>query len=135
MTLNLSVFRDTDREECAVLVGRVHEGIWHIAGAVRVPNTAKRNADYSIRGSDLVRVMDTLKGTPYMVVGFLHTHLPHHQPEPTQADFDGIVYKASINAVFHPSSGTLTWYTSQGIIGEEAVACEYTLERGDALRR
>lgn len=129
MTLDLSVFRGTLREECAILVGSVHDGMWHVSGMVRVKNRAARDVDYAIAGTDYIRVVETLKNTPYQVVGFLHTHLPQHEPIPTQSDIDGVFYKASINAVFHPATGVVTWYTSQGVIGEEAVLCDFTVER------
>lgn len=133
--LDLTVFRSLDREECAVLIGRVKDGSFYVDGCVRVPNHAKKNSDYEIKGSDIVRVLETLQDTPYQVVGFLHTHLPHHKPGPSQSDIDGVVYKASINAVWHPAKKILSWYTSQGEIGEEAVVCEYTAEHRDASGR
>lgn len=47
------------------------------------------------------------------IVGFFHTHLPHHPAEPSATDLLGAAENPeALHAVYKPSTGEFTWYES-----------------------
>lgn len=113
--LDLSEFRATDREECGILVGVMRDGKRLATRVVKVHNYAEGPNDYGIGAPDFERVIREL-GDGEHVIGFLHTHLPHHKPMPSAMDFLGArIIPDFINLVYKPSTGEMCWYSSSRI--------------------
>lgn len=101
----LEKFQSTDREECGVII-KASDRTY----VVKVPNIAENPNDYAILLDDLQKVQAVLSDDE-SVVGFFHTHLPHHECEPTDADFDGAqAFPEFMNLVYKPSTKELSWY-------------------------
>ena len=110
----IELFTATDREECGVILGVVEDGIRRATKVVKVRNHARRKDDYAIKAKDFVRVLDANKDLTF--IGFFHTHLPDHDPLPSDRDFQGARIVEGLNCVYHPASNTFTWYTSRSIV-------------------
>lgn len=109
---DLLMFRATDREQCGVIVVSGNR----IVRVVQVRNVAEGNDDYAILMSDLQEVEASLTDAE-RILGFLHTHLAHHDPSPSDRDYEGSTrFPGYTNCVYHPSTETFSWY---GILTEE----------------
>lgn len=101
----LSKFQATDREQCGILI-ETKTGI-RIA---QIKNSDMSPESYAIKMSDLKKLKNKLPVGEFFI-GFFHTHLPQHDPRPSDRDFDGAtLFPDAINAVYQPSSGSLVWY-------------------------
>ena len=50
-------------------------------------------------------------------LGYWHTHMPHHSPEPSASDIRGMKrYRKMIGLVIHPDTRLATFYTYDDII-------------------
>jgi proteasome lid subunit RPN8/RPN11 len=55
----------------------------------------------------------------YSLLGIAHSHLPHHPSNPSLAD---IRYcRHMVNAVYHPTSRSLTWFNNHGAISCQSI--------------
>ena len=109
---DLTTFRATNREQCGVVVAKGNQ----IVRVERVRNVAASNDDYAITMEDLHRVEASLTDAE-RVLGFFHTHLAHHDPGPSDRDFEGSeIFPEFTNFVYHPATGSLSWY---GFLTEE----------------
>ena len=107
----LSRFRGTSHEECGLIVH--HKGKLKV---VKVKNSAKNpRENYRITLLTIATVKAML-GPGEQIVGFLHTHLPHHPSKPSRSDLKGASENPkAMHAVYKPSTGEFTWYDSQGV--------------------
>ena len=102
----LRKLRTIRRERCGIIVA---EGT-KILRLVELPNRAEIDDDYVITMDDYMRAVLRLTGME-RVLGFFHTHLPHHGPDPTDCDFDGAdLHPEYNNFVYFPPTETVTWY-------------------------
>ncbi len=102
----LHKFLPTDREECGVLVEN-DEGLLYI---LKVPNRAKRDQDYAIYKSDVESVKNVLSADE-KIIGYFHTHLAHHECEPTDADLEGASLSPGYNnLIYKPDTKEICWY-------------------------
>lgn len=103
----LAQFQATDREQCGVML-ESEDGTIRV---VEIPNRADDNVEgYAIQVSDVLEVLKDLAAGE-VILGFLHTHLPHHPPTPSDDDFEGAeICPEFLNCVYQPSSGSLIWY-------------------------
>lgn len=109
---DLATFRATNREQCGVIVVSGNQ----IVRVEHVRNVAESNEDYAILMGDLRKVESSLTDAE-RILGFLHTHLAHHDPSPSDRDYEGSkIFPTYTNCVYHPSTGSLSWY---GILTEE----------------
>lgn len=107
----LAKFRATNREECGLIIEAPGRGSW----VVKVPNHAERDDDYAILVDDCKNVSDVLADDE-TIVGFFHTHLPHHSIEPSDADLDGAeLFPGLNNLIYKPDTGEHQWY---GVVEE-----------------
>lgn len=103
--LGLENFRATDREQCGIII-RDSEKMW----VVEVENVADNDDDYAITVIDFHNVYSTLEEGEE-IVGFFHTHLPHHSVEPTSADYEGAsLFPGLTNLVYKPDTNECVWY-------------------------
>lgn len=101
----LEKFRATDREECGVVVE--NDGLLYV---LRVPNRAEHNEDYVILKSDVDKVKAVL-APDEKIIGFFHTHLPHHPCDPSDRDFDGAQLNPEMqNVIYKPDTDEICWY-------------------------
>ena len=101
----LSSYQSTDREQCGILI-ETKTGI-RIA---KIKNSDMCPESYAIKMSDVVKLRNKLP-VGEKILGFFHTHLPYHDPRPSDRDFDGAALLPDMqNAVYQPSSGSLIWY-------------------------
>lgn len=101
----LRKFRAATREQCGVII-KTPAGL----RVVEVENVAPDSReDYAIEMQAVQEIQDRLSSGE-AIVGFLHTHLAHHPAGPSDNDFDGSVIPEMENVVYHPVTGTLTWY-------------------------
>lgn len=108
----LSKFRATDREECGLIIQAADRSY-----VVRIPNRATGDSDYVITMQDVNKVAEVLADDE-MIVGFFHTHLPHHKCEPSDADLDGAeLFPGINNLIYKPDTGETRWY---GVVEEVA---------------
>jgi len=102
----LEKFQVTSREECGLIIRNEDDMIY----VVKIPNRAKSPDDYQIRIGDVQKVQEVLSDGEE-VVGFLHTHLEHHDLEPSDTDFAGAEINPDMeNLVYKPSTGEFVWY-------------------------
>lgn len=103
----LSPFQATDREQCGILIDSP-KGI----RIVKVENLSTCPESYLIQTLDVSLVEECLS-LGEEILGFFHTHLPHHNPGPSDDDFDGAALLPDMqNCVYHPATGSLIWYGS-----------------------
>jgi proteasome lid subunit RPN8/RPN11 len=114
----LELFTATDREECGIILGTIRNGMRLAEKVIKVKNHARKRDDYAIKARDLLGVLNSPDNAPYVFIGFLHTHLPDHDPRPSDRDFKGARIVDGLNCVYQPSTGLLTWYTSESIVEE-----------------
>lgn len=107
----LSRFRGTFHEECGLIVR--HQGKLEV---VKVKNSA-RNPRENYRITRLtIAIAKAMLGPGEKIVGFLHTHLPHHPARPSLSDKRGAAENLkALHAVYKPSTGKITWYDSRGV--------------------
>jgi proteasome lid subunit RPN8/RPN11 len=110
----LEKFRSTTREECGLIVQN-DEGHLYI---LKIENHATDPNDYVIHMSDVQRI-EKLLSDDEKIIGFFHTHLPHHDCEPTDSDFEGAeIFPDMQNLIYKPSTKEVCWY---GIQNDEVV--------------
>ncbi|MFE9742942.1 Mov34/MPN/PAD-1 family protein [Streptomyces sp. NPDC006477] len=102
----LSRFRGTSHEECGLIVHR--RGKLRV---VKVKNSAKnRRENYRITRL-IIAIAKAKLGPGEQIVGFLHTHLPHHPAYPSSHDLLGAAGNPkALHVVYKPSTGEITWY-------------------------
>lgn len=110
-TPDLSDFdTDHDMERCGVIFECL-DGTWVI---VEVPNRASDPwNDFQIDNADVHQI--PLSPEEYRIVGIMHTHPNTTQKQPTPTDLAGVP-DGMIGMVYHPSSGSIIWYTRAGTI-------------------
>jgi proteasome lid subunit RPN8/RPN11 len=60
--------------------------------------------------SDFRRVEKSL-APDEVIVGFFHTHLPHHTANPSKNDYEGAkVFPEFLNLIYKPDTGEIAWY-------------------------
>lgn len=99
-------FGGTSHEECGLIVH--HRGKLRV---VKVKNSA-RNPRENYRITRLtIAIVKALLRPGEKVVGFLHTHLPHHPAKPSAPDLRGAAENpGALHAVYKPNTGEFTWY-------------------------
>jgi proteasome lid subunit RPN8/RPN11 len=105
----LAKFQVTDREECGLVVKREAEDetMFYV---VRIPNHAAAADRYEIWQEDVDRVKAVLSEDE-SVYGFMHTHLPNHDCEPSDHDFEGAgLFPEMENLIYQPYTGHFVWY-------------------------
>jgi proteasome lid subunit RPN8/RPN11 len=103
----LEKFQVTDREECGVIIKGTEPDQTYI---VRIPNVSENPDDYAILLDDVHKVQAMLTEHEELV-GFFHTHLPHHECEPSDADLDGAeLFPGFNNLIYKPDTGEVCWY-------------------------
>ena len=101
----LEKFQPSNREECGIII-KASDRTY----VVKVPNHAKGNSDYAITLKDMQSIQNVLSDDE-QIVGFFHTHLAHHDCEPTDADFDGSeAFPEFTNMIYKPDTGETSWY-------------------------
>jgi proteasome lid subunit RPN8/RPN11 len=106
----LSKFLVTDREECGLIIQRDEPGMPRLRYVVRIPNHAENDEDYLILLSDMQNVEAALAEFE-SIVGFMHTHLPEHDCEPTDTDFAGAaMFPGMEYLIYQPSTERFCWY-------------------------
>jgi proteasome lid subunit RPN8/RPN11 len=109
--LGLAAFRAFSlSEECGILV----QGQDYLRVEKVVNRAIDPTNDFVISNFAVMKVTKMLRENE-SIVGFFHTHLPHHLAIPSEED----IYAASQNSgmrhvVFHPSTNELTWYDGTG---------------------
>jgi len=102
---NLSEFQSTDREQCGLLIQN-----GEFITVMEVHNYHQSPESYLIKMSDVELVIMGL-AVGEKLIGFFHTHLPNHDPRPSDDDFDGAtLFPDMQNVVYHPATGSLIWY-------------------------
>lgn len=101
-----ATFPVTDYEECGILIGS-HGSVSRI---IKVSNQARGNEEFLICSCELVRAKESL-GPEERIVGFVHTHLPHHKASPSDTDFEGAELHPELeHLVYKPSTRQYKWY-------------------------
>lgn len=110
-TPDLSAFDgDSHFERCGVIVLRPDETTY----VIEVPNRSDTPTDtFAIDVAD-VRAIRNPDPT-HRLVGFMHTHPGHDAPHPSQTDIESIP-DGFFGLVYHPVSGSIIWYTRNGVI-------------------
>lgn len=105
----LDKFLVSDREECGLIIRRMDEdGVMFYV--VKIPNHAEQDGDYEIHLHDVERVESVLTDDE-SVYGFMHTHLAHHDCEPSDHDFEGAaLFPEMENLIYQPSTKKFVWY-------------------------
>lgn len=110
----LEKFQVTDREECGLIIGNDDDMLY----IVKVPNRAKAQDDYEIWVEDVHKVEDVLSPGE-RIVGFFHTHLEHHECEPTDSDFEGAELNPDMeHLIYKPATKEFCWYGSPAEVAE-----------------
>ena len=105
----LEKFQVTDREECGLVICRTDE-LADFLYVLKIPNRAIRPEDYAIFAEDVERVRSVLSDDE-SIIGFMHTHLAHHDCEPSDRDFEGAaLFPEMENLIYQPSTGKWVWY-------------------------
>lgn len=108
----LEKFLSTNCEECGVII----EGTDRTY-VVRIPNVSDDPETYAILLDDVNKVQAVLSDDE-LIVGFFHTHLPHHECVPSDADLDGAeLFPGLNNLIYKPNTGEVCWY---GVLEEVA---------------
>lgn len=106
----LDKFQVTDREECGVIIERHDPGEPSLLYIVKVPNHADHPCDYEIHAFDVGRVRRVLSESEH-IYGFMHTHLPEHDCEPSDVDFEGAARNPDMeHLIYQPSTKQWVWY-------------------------
>lgn len=106
----LSQFRGTSYEQCGLIVSSRKS-----IRVVKVKNSAENlRENYRISRLSMAIARARLKSGE-KIVGFIHTHLPHHPATPSEVDLQGAARNpGSLHAVYKPNTGEITWYKSTG---------------------
>ena len=105
----LEKFQVTTHEECGLIVRRIEEPLDFIY-ILKIPNRAHHPSDYAIFAEDVERVREVLSDGE-SIIGFMHTHLAHHECEPSDRDFEGAaLFPEMENLIYQPSTGKWVWY-------------------------
>lgn len=105
----LKKFRVTDHEECGLIIRRL-EDEGDFIYVVQIPNRAEHPHDYAIWLEDVQNVEAVLSDSEE-IMGFMHTHLPQHECEPSDRDFEGAAqFPEMENLIYQPSTLKWVWY-------------------------
>lgn len=108
--------RGNDVELCGMFLGQidtVHTTPPRQLKLVELPNRAPDPREtYAVHADDVVTALRVHGACYDDVVGFWHTHPHPSDPGPSQEDWDSIMLGAKHwwHAVWHPETGTTTWY-------------------------
>ena len=110
-TPDLSAFDgDSHFERCGVIVLRPDETTY----VIEVPNRSSTPADtFAIDAADIRAIPNTV--STHRLIGFMHTHPDYDSPHPSQADIKSMP-EGFFGLVYHPVSGSIVWYTRDGVI-------------------
>ena len=108
---DLSIFDgDSHYERCGIIVLRPDETTY----VIEVPNRYETPADtFAIDVADIRAI--PMQDQTHRLMGFVHTHPSHDAPHPSQADIESIP-DGYVGLVYHPVSGSIIWYTRNGVI-------------------
>jgi proteasome lid subunit RPN8/RPN11 len=111
----LHKFQVTDREECGLIIQRIDDdGVMFYV--VKVPNHSTEACDYEIHKRDVDRVKEVLSQDE-SIYGFMHTHLPEHDCDPSDRDFEGAARNPEMeNLIYQPSTKKFCWYGPEVIV-------------------
>lgn len=107
---------DDDTEHCGLLIGTpdlLHESVPEVGEVVELLNRAEDfENSYVIYRGDVIDALALRGLTDSDVVGFWHSHPSPSLPGPSQDDLDSVALGARHwwHAIWHPQSGTVTWY-------------------------
>lgn len=113
---------ESDIERCGVMLG-----IFENDGSPRLYRLAEmRNLHWEPWKSFRItqyQIHRLMKRTPFIALGFWHTHNNGHDIGPSETDLRtiGEKYPRHIGMVFHQPTGTVTWFQRSQIIKEEVV--------------
>lgn len=111
----LAKFRVTNREECGLIIRRREEP-QDFLYVVKIPNHAEYREDYAIWLEDVEAVRGVLSDDEE-IIGFMHTHLPHHDHEPSDRDFEGAaLYPEMEYLIYQPSTCKYVWYGPEVLV-------------------
>lgn len=104
--MGLENFGGVLHEQCGILVE--NRGFVFIR---EVPNRAENpTEDYGISLLSFQEVKKRLM-FPERIIGFFHTHLPHHPAEPSGSDWMSAEENDGMwHVIFKPDTGEVVWY-------------------------
>lgn len=110
---------DIQEERCGLLFGTVRYGdFFSVKKIVELTNYSDEPEEFFALDGDEVRQADA--EVPLLGLGYWHTHLEQHSPEPSPYDLESMAqYPGHIALVYHWPSGRLTWFNHAGIIKQD----------------
>lgn len=94
-------------EQCAVLYGRVIDGVTEILAFEFVPNRHPHPED-----AYRIHLTDIAERHRKWVVGVFHTHLEGHDIGPSSVDV-ALIQPGHVGIVYHVPTGTLSYFDTQ----------------------
>lgn len=111
---------DTAFEKVAALIGRKEGDDFFVLGVLPATNEDEDPAEkFYVSKGQLEKLAREASLKDCSLLGIAHSHLPHHPALPSTAD---IRYcRHLVNAVYHPTSQSLTWFNSQGPLASQSL--------------
>lgn len=107
-------------EQVACLIGERNGDDFFITDVIPARNEDCRPADeFFISGAQMSAHAQEAHRRGGMLLGVAHSHLPNHPSVPSEADIH--YCRHALNAVYHPSTNTLTWFNAHGELKHETV--------------
>lgn len=75
---------------------------------------------FFVSNQQLDRLILRAQKKGYLLLGIAHSHPAHHPELPSLADMHHC--RHAVNAVYHPSTRSLTWFNNQGELNRQAVS-------------
>jgi proteasome lid subunit RPN8/RPN11 len=105
---------DVQIEQVAVFIGQIDGNDFYVEDVLSAVNeSCDTCTSFFVSNHQIGQLMIKAQRRGSMFLGIVHTHLRHHPAAPSQADFGNC--KHAVNAVFHPSSGRLTFFDNNGV--------------------
>ena len=102
-------------EQVAALIGRQEGDDYIVMGVLSATNEDEDPAEkFYVSKAQLEKLAVQASQKGCFLLGIAHSHLPHHPAYPSMAD---IRYcRHMVNAVYHPTSHSLTWFNNKGAL-------------------
>ncbi|MDD5371677.1 MAG: Mov34/MPN/PAD-1 family protein [Anaerolineaceae bacterium] len=115
-----SILWDDQYERVACLIGEKIGDDFLVTDVIPARNEDYRPAEeFFISGMQMRSHVMEAERRGSTLLGVAHSHLPHHPSVPSEADIH--YCRHALNAVYHPSTDTLTWFNAKGELKQETV--------------
>jgi proteasome lid subunit RPN8/RPN11 len=108
-------------EQVVALVGRKEGEDFYVLDVLPAKNEDEDPSEkFYISKAQLEALTSEAYRKGFSLLGIAHSHLPHHPAYPSMADIR--FCRHMVNAVYHPTTRSLTWFDQKGAIAQQSIA-------------